>query len=102
MNLFYLSIHIKGRFAQAYHRFRKQPDIAQHLARRRTSIEPLFDLVTKVIGTTAKQKQLPVQRLLTVRTCLALATLSLQLAMTANSIGQLPHRNISEMAAAFQ
>lgn len=93
---------VKGRFAQAYHRFRKRPDIAQHLARRRTSVEPFFDLVAKVIGTTAKQKQLPVQHLDNVRTCLALATLSVQLAMIANSIWGLPHRNISEIAAAFQ
>lgn len=93
---------VNGRFAQAYHRFRKRPDIAPHLARRRTSIEPLFDLVAKVIGTTAKQKQLPVQRLPTVRTCLALATLSVQIAMIANSIWHLPHRNISEIATAFQ
>jgi hypothetical protein len=62
----------------------------------------LFDLVAKVIGTTAKQKQLPVQRLPTVRTCLALATLSVQIAMIANAIWHLPHRNISEIATAFQ
>jgi hypothetical protein len=93
---------IKGRFARAYHRFIKLPDIALHLAKRRTSVEPLFDLIAKVIGTNAKQKQLPVQRLDNVRSCLALATLSVQIAMIANSIWGLPHRNISEMASAFQ
>ncbi|RIK32793.1 MAG: hypothetical protein DCC55_36195 [Chloroflexi bacterium] len=66
----------KGRFAQAYQRYRKQPVNAHHLRQRRTTIEPLFDLVAKVLGTTAKQKQLPVQFLPNVRTCLALATLS--------------------------
>jgi hypothetical protein len=47
---------VKGRFARAYHRFIKLPDIAEHLGKRRTSVEPLFDLIAKVIGTTAKQK----------------------------------------------
>jgi hypothetical protein len=93
---------MKGRFARAYHRFLKRPDIVGHLVKRRTSVEPLFDLIAKVIGTTAKQKQLPVQRIDNVRSCLALATLSVQIAMIANSIWGLPHRNISEMAAAFQ
>jgi hypothetical protein len=93
---------MKGRFARAYHRFLKRPDIVGHLVKRRTSVEPLFDLIAKVIGTTAKQKQLPVQRIDNVRSCLALATLSVQIAMIANSIWGLPHRNISEMASAFQ
>jgi hypothetical protein len=93
---------VKGRFAEAYHRFLKLPDVAQHLSKRRTSVEPLFDLVAKVIGTNAQQKQLPVQHLDNVRSCLALATLSVQIAMIVNSIWGLPHRNISEMASAFQ
>lgn len=92
----------QGRFALAYHRFIQQPDVHQHLSKRRTSVEPLFDLVAQVIGTNAKQKQLPVQHLGNVRSCLALAVLSVQVAMIANSIWDLPHRNISEMASAFQ
>lgn len=43
-----------------------------------------------------------VQRLDNVRTCLALATLSIQISMIANSIRGFPHRNISEMATAFR
>lgn len=93
---------VKGRFAQAYHRFIKQPEQRQHSAKRRTSVEPLFDLIAYVIGTNAKQKQLPVQHLDNVRSCLALATLSVQIAMVANSIWGLPLRNVSEMASAFQ
>ena len=92
----------QGRFAQAYHRFIKQPDVREHLSKRRTSVEPLFELIAHVIGTNAKQKQLPVQRIDHVRSCLAVAVLSVQIAMVANSIWGLPHRNISEMAAAFQ
>lgn len=92
---------IKGRFAVAYQRLIKQPHFAHCLKRRRTSIEPLFDLVAKVLGTTARQKQLPVQRLDNVKTCLALATLSVQIAMISNNIWGLPARNVSDIHSAF-
>ena len=92
---------VKGRYAQAYHRFIKEPDNVEHLSHRRTSVEPLFDLIAKVLGTTGKHKQLPVQRQANVQTCLALATFSVQIAMIVNSIWGLPLRNISTMATAF-
>jgi len=92
---------VKGRYAQAYHRFIKEPDNVERLRRRGTSVEPLFDLVAKVLGTNGQHKQLPVQRQANVQTCLALATLSVQISMIINSIWGLPPRNISEMAAAF-
>lgn len=91
----------KGRYAKAYHRYLKQSANVRCLHKRRTSIEPLFDLIAKVLGTTAKQKQLPIQRLENVRTCLALATFSVQIAMIVNSIWGLPLRNISTMSAAL-
>jgi hypothetical protein len=90
-----------GRYAKAYHRFCQHPTNRQHLRRRRTSIEPAFDLIARLIGTTARQKQLPVKGLAHVRSCLAFATLSLQLAMIVNSIWGLPLRNISIITAAF-
>jgi Transposase DDE domain len=92
---------VKGRYALAYHRYIQQPENAELLRRRRTAIEPVFDLIAQVLGTKAKQKQLPLQKLANVRTCLALATLTVQVAMIANSIWGLPLRNISTMAAAF-
>ena len=92
----------RGRFAQAYHRFIELPDSARRLRRRRTSVEPLFDLISKVIGADAHRKQLPVQHLENVRTCLAMGALCVQVAMIANSIWGLPHRNISNMADAFR
>jgi hypothetical protein len=92
---------VKGRYATAYHRYIQQPENAELLRRRRTAIEPVFDLIAYVLGTQAKQKQLPIQKLANVRTCLALATLTVQVAMIANSIWGLPLRNISMMAAAF-
>jgi hypothetical protein len=91
----------KGRYAKAYHTYLKRPVNRGCLRKRRTTIEPLFDLIAKVLGTTAKQKQLPIQRLYNVRTCLALATFSIQIAMMVNSMWRLPLRNISTMSAAF-
>src|SRR5262245_60506977 len=92
---------VKGRYAVAYHRYIQQPANAELLRRRRTAIEPVFDLIAQVLGTKAKQKQVPIQKLVNVRTCLALATFTVQVAMIANSIWGLPLRNISTMAAAF-
>ena len=91
----------KGRYATAYHRYIDQPEQRELLKRRRTAIEPMFDLVAKTLDTTGRQKQLAVQRLDNVRTCLALATLTVQVAMIANSIWGLPLRNISTIATAL-
>ncbi len=50
-----------GRYAIAYHRFIREPEPAQWLAARRTVIEPVFDLFSKVLGTKDNHKQLPIQ-----------------------------------------
>jgi hypothetical protein len=71
------------------------------LLKRKTTIEPLFDLIAKVLGTNGNQKQLSIQGLSNVRTCLTLATLAVQIAMIANSIWGLALRNISTITAAF-
>jgi hypothetical protein len=91
----------KGRYAKAYHDYIDQPEQRDLLQSRRTAIEPMFDLVAKALGTTGRHKQLAIQRLDNVRTCLALATLTVQVAMIANSIWDLPLRNISTLATAF-
>jgi hypothetical protein len=92
---------VTGCYAQAYHQFIKEPDSAERLRRRRTSVEPLFDVVAKVLGTTGNHKQLPLQRQANVQTCLALATLSVQIAMIVNHLWGLPLRTISTMTTAF-
>lgn len=91
----------RGRYAKAYHAYVKQPEQYTLLQSRRTAIEPIFDLVAKALGNSGGQKPLPVQRLDNVRSCLAVATLTVQVAMIANSIWDLPLRNISTMAAAL-
>lgn len=90
-----------GRYAQAYRRFLKKPRMATLLRARKTAIEPVFDLIGKLLGGTGKQKQLPVQHLPNVRTCIGLAVLSLQVAMLANAIWGLQFRSISTFRAAF-
>lgn len=91
----------QGRYAKAYHRFLRQPDVAKRLRRRRTSVEPLFDLIARVLGDTVHHKRLPLQRLANVQTCLALAVLSVQISMIVNSIWNLPFRSVSGMHTAF-
>ena len=92
---------VNGRYAQAYHRYIEQPDNAALLRDRQTAIEPFFDLLAQVIGATDNQKQLPIQRLVNVRTCLALGILTIQIAMIAISIWNLPLRSISNIRVAF-
>jgi len=92
----------KGRYAKAYRNFIKADvEIAAILRRRKTAIEPIFDLIAKLIGTTGKQKQLFKQHIDNVRTHLALGVLSLQIAMVANSIWGIPFRTISYIKGAF-
>lgn len=91
-----------GKYAQAYRQFiQTQADIAHILRQRRTAIEPVFDLIAKLLGTTGKQKQLFKQGLANVRSHLGLAVLSLQIAIIANSIWSLPLRTISYIKGAF-
>jgi hypothetical protein len=92
---------VNGRYAQAYHRFLAEADIQVRFKKRKTSVEPLFDLLAKIIGATGQQKQLPVQKLVNVRTVLALGALTVQISMIMNSILGLPLRRISTIKAAF-
>jgi hypothetical protein len=90
-----------GRYAQAYHHFIQRPDVARLLRQRKTAIEPVFDLIAKLLGAMGNQKQLTIQRLPNVRTCIGLAVLSLQVAMLANNIWNLPFRTIPTIQGAF-
>ena len=49
-----------------------QPDIACILRKRKTALEPIFDLIAKLLGTSGKQKSLFRQDIENVRTHLAL------------------------------
>lgn len=92
----------KGKYATAYRQFIKvQRDIVQILKKRKTAIEPIFDLIAQLLGTTAKQKQLFRQGIQNVRTHLGLSVLSLQIAMIANQIWAMPFRTISHIKGVF-
>lgn len=91
-----------GRYAHAYRQFIKtQPDIAAILKKRKTAIEPIFNLIAQLLGTSGKQKQLFRQGNKNVRTHLGLSVLSLQIAMIVNSVWGLPFRTISLIKGAF-
>lgn len=91
-----------GRFAKAYRAFIKEKrDIALILRKRKTAIEPIFDLIAKLLGTTANHKQVCRQGLQNVRTHLGLGVLSLQIAMIVNQVWNLPFRSISHIKGAF-
>jgi len=91
-----------GRYAKAYRRFIKSDsEIATILRRRKTAIEPIFDLISKLLGTKGKQKQLFRQGIQNVRTHLALGVFSLQMAMLANAVWNIPFRTISCIKGVF-
>lgn len=92
----------KGKYAKAYRKFIKtQSDMVRILKKRKTAIEPIFDLISQLLGTSGKQKQLLRQGIENVRTHLALGVLSLQMAMITNHIGNMPFRTISHIKGAF-
>lgn len=91
-----------GKYAKAYRQFIKtQADIVQILKKRKTAIEPIFDLIAQLLGTSGQQKPLFRQGIENVRTHLGLGVLSLQFAMIANSVWDLPFRTISLIKGAF-
>jgi hypothetical protein len=91
-----------GKYAKAYRQFVKtQADMVRILKKRRTAIEPIFDLIAQVLGTSGKQKQIFRQGIENVRTHLGLAVLSLQIAMITNQIWAMPFRTISHIKGTF-
>jgi hypothetical protein len=91
----------KGRYARAYHRFIAQTPFRNWLKCRKTAIEPVFDLFSKVLGTANNHKQLPLQRLTNVQSFLCLGVLAVQIAMIVNHAFGLPLRQISNLLTAF-
>jgi hypothetical protein len=84
-----------GKYAHAYHRFLKQTQVSGWLKGRKTAIEPMFDLFSKVLGTGNNHKQLPLQGLAKVRTFLCLGVGAVQIAMILNNAFDQPFRQIS-------
>ena len=91
----------KGQEAEAYHAYLQYPENESLMRKRKTAIEPLFDLVSKIIGAEQNHKQLPLKGIANVRNCIALGILMVQIAMIVNSIWGLPLHNISHMMSVF-
>lgn len=90
-----------GKYAQAYHRFIQRMPVAQWLKCRKTAIEPIFDLFSKVLGTVNNHKQLPIQSLKKVQPFLCLGVLVVQMAMIVNNVFSLPFRQIASILSAL-
>ncbi|HGE72019.1 TPA: hypothetical protein ENX78_14365 [Candidatus Poribacteria bacterium] len=95
------ALHANGKEGQAYHRFIEQPFIKALLQKRKTVIEPLFDLISGLLGTESNHKQLPLKGKLNVRSFLAFGVLLTQLALLMNNIYGLPFHNISHLLTVF-
>jgi len=90
-----------GRYAAAYHRFIAKAPFKKWLKCRKTAIEPIFDLFSKVLGTANNHKQLPLLWLTKVQPFLCLGVLAVQIAMIVNDAFGLPLRQISNFLTAF-
>lgn len=90
-----------GRYAAAYHRFIAKAPFKKWLICRKTAIEPVFDLFSKVLGTANNHKQLPLSHLDNVRTFLCLGVLAVQVAMIVNNLFGFSLRQISNLLVAF-
>lgn len=95
------ALHANGKEGKAYHQFTEQSSIKALLQKRKTAIEPVFDLVSGLLGTESNHKQLPMKGKLNVRSFLALGVVLTQLALLMNSINGLPFHNISHMLTVF-
>jgi hypothetical protein len=95
------SLWKNGKYAQAYHHFLKQKPYYTWLKCRKTAIEPIFDLLSKLLGMFNNHKQLPLQKLANVQPFLCLGVLALQITMIMNSAFGLPIRSISYFLTAL-
>ncbi len=84
-----------------YKAFMQQAPIQNLSQKRKTAIEPVFELVSHLLGTRTKQKPVPLRGKSNVRTFLALGVLGLQMAMLLNTIWGLALRNISHLLTVF-
>lgn len=90
------------KYAKAYRHFIKtQTDMVQILKKRKTAIEPIFDLIAQLLSTNGKQKQICRQESKNVRTHYGFGVSSLRIAMITNQIWKMPFRTISHIKGVF-
>ena len=76
--------------------------VATYRAARKTAIEPVFDLLSKLLSVTGIHKPLPMRGLAYVSTFLGLGILLLQLSMLINVRCGIPTRNVSHIKTCFR
>jgi len=95
------AIRVKKAMVENYRQFTKECLYWLCVKNRKAIIEPLFDLISRLLDTTANHKQLPIKGKENVRSFLGLGVMLTQLALLMNSIYGLPFHNISHMLTMF-
>lgn len=95
------ALRVKSAEGESYRQLMKQYTSDIPIKARKTVIEPVFDLISRLLGTTKNHKQLPMKGRLNVRSFLALGVMLTQLALLMNSLNGLPFHNISHMLTVF-
>jgi hypothetical protein len=95
------ALRVKSAEGESYRQLMKQYISDIPIKARKTVIEPVFDLISRLLGTTKNHKQLPVKGKLNARSFLALGVVLTQLALLMNSMNGLPFHNISHMLTVF-
>lgn len=96
------AIGVTSRKGRRYIQYTTQPLLKGYQSKRKTAIEPVFDLIKMLLSTSNNHKQLPVGGKENVLTFLALGVVLLQLAMLINSIWGLPLRNVTHIITLFR
>lgn len=76
--------------------------VNQAQAARKTVIEPVFDLLSKLLATTGAHKPLPGKGLTAVKTFLGVGVILLQVALRMNVRYHLPTRNVTHIKTVCQ
>jgi len=95
------ALRVKSAAGETYRQFTRQCISRIPIKNRKTVIEPVFDLISRLLSTTRNHKQLPIRGRENVRSFLAFGVVLTQLALLMNSINGLPFHNISHMLTVF-
>jgi len=95
------AIRVKKAIVETYRQFTKECMYWLCIKNRKAVIEPMFDLISRLLDTTDNHKQLPVKGKSNVKSFLAFGVMLTQLALLINSIYGLSFHNISHLLTVF-
>jgi hypothetical protein len=95
------AIRVKKAIVETYRQFSRECISWLCLKNRKAIIEPMFDLISRLLDTTDNHKQLPLKGKRNVKSFLAYGVMLTQLALLMNSIYGLPFHNISHLLTVF-